>query len=93
MNKKIKKTLPELLIEDGEAYPPTGPTGKEKDRNPLRSFSCEDVLKNIKIFCEGKIGDELVLAKMQKHLEKSVKARTCDCGSVFQKEKEKQEGV
>lgn len=73
-----------LLKKSGELISPTGGHRKGK-LNPLKSLSCEEVLKYLPDFCEGKLGEnELLLKKMEKHLKNSV-IRKCGCADEFGK--------
>lgn len=72
------------MIDRGELIPPTGPIGQEA-KDPLRELSCEETLNLLPYFCEGRFGgDDLKLAKVEKHLKDSV-SRKCGCAEKFSK--------
>ncbi|RJQ32026.1 hypothetical protein C4572_01655 [Candidatus Parcubacteria bacterium] len=75
--KKEDKGFLQKLREAGMAYPKTGPEGSLPD--PLGNLLCDEVIKNMKDFCGGKIADELLLKKIEKHLKRSAISKSCDC--------------
>lgn len=82
----------EEMIRLGNLIPTTGHLG-EKAENPLEDLSCAEVLVHMADFCDGKLGNGLVLRKMEKHLKESVSGKSsCDCSKIFLEIKQKKEG-
>ncbi|MEK7150489.1 MAG: hypothetical protein AAB688_01555 [Patescibacteria group bacterium] len=85
-NPKDKTPLDDM-ISRGELIPTSGPF--DKDIDPLKNLSCEEVSGYLPDFCNGKIGDnELILKKMEKHLKDSV-SNKCGCSDKFAELNEK----
>lgn len=79
------------MILSGNLIPTTGPLGEES-KNPLKDLSCAEVLAHMADFCDGKLGNELVLRKMEKHLKENVSGkRDCGCSKIFLETKQKKE--
>lgn len=90
MEKENEKSPGEILEERGKVYPPTGPVDREKDFNPLKDLSCDEVLHYMKDFCDAKLGgNELLLKKIERHLKNSVIGRKCGCAQKFSEQYEK----
>ena len=84
------KTPFQKMIDSGNFIPTTGPLDR-KVVNPLKALSCEEVSRYLPDFCNAKLGNELILRKMAKHLKESVSKR-CGCAERLVELKEKLDG-
>ena len=82
----------EEMVRRGNLTPPTGHLDGEAE-NPLKDLLCAEVSALMEDFCDGEIGDTVVLIGMEKHLFNSVSgAGKCDCWENFLAIKKRKEG-